>query len=127
MFAGTRHEIGLLFGELLVLFALVPAVYLALVQIALIPAAEDGGGVLGEVQFQDAGHAAGEELSVVAHQYDATAKVPDEVLQPSQPVEVEIVGRLVQQDDVEPRQHQCSQSDTRRLPSGQRSHRHRLR
>ena len=58
----------------------------------------------------------------MAHQNHATTKVPDELLEPCESVEVEIVGRLVEQNDVEARQHQCRQSDARRLPTGQVAH-----
>jgi hypothetical protein len=109
------------------LFAFVSAAGFALFQIAFVPAAEYGGGVLGQVQFQDAGDGAGQELSVVTDEHHATTEISDEVLQAGEPVEVEIVGRLVEQHDVEPRQHQCGQSHPRRLPTRQLGHQRRLR
>jgi hypothetical protein len=52
------------------------------------------------VQLEDVGDGAGEELPVVAH-HDETAPEPeDEGLEPRQPVEVEVVGGLVEQQDV---------------------------
>ena len=125
--ACARDEVGLLLGELVVLFAPVSATDLTLFQITLVSAAEDGGGVLGQIQFQDAGHGAGQELPVVAHQHHTTTKFADELLESREAVEVEIVGRLIEQDDVESRQHQCRQSHPRRLPTRQGGHQRRLR
>jgi len=117
--ACAGHQIGFLVGELVVLFAAVTAGDLTLLQKAVVSAAEDGGGVLGQIQFQNPRHTAGEELAVMTHQHDATAKIADEVLQSLQSVEVEIVGRLIKENDVEARQHQCRQSDPRRLSARQ--------
>jgi len=74
----------------------VPTADLPLLQIAVVTATENGGGVLRQVQFQDAGYAAGQELPVMAHQHHTTPQVADEVLQSGQAVEVEIVRRLVE-------------------------------
>ncbi len=79
-----------------------PATDLTLLQIAFVPAAEHRGHVLREVQFEDTSHAARQELPVMADQYHSPAKVADEALEPVQPVEIEIVGGLVEQDQVEP-------------------------
>ena len=79
-----------------------PTTDLTLFQVAFVPAAEDGGDVLGKIQFQDAGHGAGQELPVVAHQHHTAAQLTDELFEPRQAVEVQIVGRLVEQNDVEP-------------------------
>ena len=125
--AGARHQIGLLVGELLVLFALVPAVDRALFEITVVPTAENGAGVLRQIQLQDTGHAAGEELSVVAHQHHSAAQFGDETLQPGQPVQVEVIGRLVEQHDVETRQQQRGQTHPRRLPTRERGHLGRVR
>ena len=100
---------------------------LTLFQIAVVPAAENGGGVLRQIQLQHASNAAGEELTVVTDQHHPATKIPDELLQPGESVEIQIVGRLIEQDNVEPRQHQGGQSDPRRLAAGQRGHRRRLR
>ena len=102
------------------------AVDLTLLQVTLIAAAVDSGHVLGQIELQHAGHTAGKELPIMAHQYDPTAQVADEGLQPVQSVEIEIVGGFVEQNDVEPRQHQCRQSDPRRLPARQGGHRRRI-
>ncbi|SLF54620.1 Uncharacterised protein [Mycobacteroides abscessus subsp. massiliense] len=67
-----------------------------LFQIALVPAPEDGGQVLCQVQFENVGDAAGQKLTIVTHQHHTTAQIPDKVLQPCQSVEVEIVGRLIE-------------------------------
>ena len=47
----------------------------------------------------------------------------DEPLQPVQAVQVEVVGRLVEQEHVVPGQQQGGQARPRRLPAGQRRHR----
>ena len=59
-------------------------------------ATEHGGGVLCQIQFEDAGYGAGQELPVVAHQHHAAAEFADEVLEPRETLEVEIVGRLIE-------------------------------
>ena len=52
---------------------------------------------------------AGEELAVVADQHDAAAQAAHERLQPLQAVEVEVVGGLVEQHDVEAAEQQGGQ------------------
>ncbi len=49
-------------------------------------------------------------------QHHTTAEVTDDALQPVQPIEVQIVGRLIEQDDVEPRQHQRRKSTRAACP-----------
>ena len=103
--ARPSHQIGLLFGELFVLLATVPAVDLAFFQVAVVSAAEYGRGVLCQVEFQHTGYRARQELSIMAHHHDATAEFLHELFETGQAVEVEVVRRLVEQHDVEPRQH----------------------
>ena len=117
MSAGARLQIGLLVGELVVVFAPVPTGDLTLLQIAVVSTAENRRGVLRQIQFENSGHAAGEKLTVVAHEHNATAEISDEILQAIQPIKIEVVGRLVEKDDVESREHQCRQSDPSRLPT----------
>jgi hypothetical protein len=115
--ACARHKVGLLLRELVVLFAPMTASDLPLLQIAFVTATENLDGVLGQVQFENACHAPGEKLPIVAHQHHTTAKLLDELFEPGKPVKVEIVGRFIEQDDVEPRHQQCGQSHPRRLPT----------
>ena len=42
-----------------------------------------------------------EERTVVRHDHRAAGEVPHEVFEPREAVEVEVVGRLVEQEDVE--------------------------
>jgi hypothetical protein len=99
------------------LFALVPTIDCPLVQVALVAATENSGRVLCQIQLHDASDAARQKLPVVADQYHTAAKISDELLEPIKSVEVQIIGRLVEQDDVETREHQCRQSHPRRLPA----------
>ena len=78
--------------------------------------------MLGEVELDDPGHAAGEELAVVGDQHDAAAQAADERLEPLEPGEVEVVGRLVEQHDVEAAQQQRGQRDAGGLAARQRGH-----
>ncbi|MDQ1112324.1 hypothetical protein QE418_001772 [Microbacterium testaceum] len=79
-------------------------------------------GVLREVELQHARHRTGEELAVVAHEHDAAAEPAHERLETLQPVEVQVVGRLIEQGDVETRQQQSCQTHARGLASGQTRH-----
>ena len=63
-----------------------------------------------------------EELAVVRDEHDATAQAGDEGLEPVEPGEVEVVGRLVEQDDVEAAEQQGGQRRAGRLPARQRGH-----
>ncbi len=63
-----------------------------------------------------------EEGPVVAHDDDAGVEPGDEGLEPGQPVEVQVVGRLVEQVHVEAAQHGGHQLGPRRLPAGQHRH-----
>ena len=56
----------------------------------------------------------------MADQHDAAADAADERLEPLQPVEVEVVGRLVEQHDVEPAEQQRGQADAGGLTAGER-------
>ena len=64
-----------------------------------------------------------EELAVVADDDDAGAGAGDEPLELVQAGEVEVVGRLVEQQDVVPGQQQGGQPDAGGLPAGQAGHR----
>ena len=58
----------------------------------------------------------------MGYQHHTTAHPLHDLLETRQTVEVEIVGGLVEQDDVEPRTQQRGKPDTRRLPAGQVRH-----
>ncbi len=64
-----------------------------------------------------------EELAVVADDDDAGPRAGDEALELVEPGEVEVVGGLVEQQDVVPGQQQRGQPDAGRLPAGQAGHR----
>ena len=75
------------------------------------------------VQLDHARHHPFEEGPVVAHQRDARVEPGDETLEALQAVEVQVVGRFVEEEDVEPAQQDRRQLDPGRLPTGQRHHR----
>ncbi len=52
----------------------------------------------------------------MADQDGARPQAPDERLKPGQPVQVEVVGRLVEQEDVVPAQQQRSQAGPAACP-----------
>ena len=107
---------------LLVGLARVPAGDLALLEVGLVAAVVDRDGVLREVELDDAGHAAGEELAVVRDEHDAAALALHEGLEPVEPGEVEVVGRLVEQHDVEAAQQQRGERHPGSLAAGERGH-----
>ena len=110
-------------GVLLVVLPGVPAGHLALGQVGLVAAAVDPDLLLGQVQLDDPGHRAGQELPVVADHHRRGAQPGDEPLQPLQPVQVQVVGRLVEQQHVVAGEQQRGQPGPGRLPAGQRGHR----
>ena len=101
MSARSSHEVGLLLGELLILLAAVAPRDLALLQKALVAAVVDGVGLLGEVEFDHASHAARHELSVVTHQHYATAHAADDFFESREAIEIEVVRGFVEEHDVE--------------------------
>ncbi len=106
-------------GVLVVLIARVPPGHLALGQVGGVAAAVGGHLLLGQVQLDDPGDRPGQELPVVADQDGAAAPPGDERLQPGQAVQVQVVGRLVQQGDVVPAEQQRGQAGPGRLAAGQ--------
>ena len=97
---------------------------LALGQVAVVAAVVDPHPLLGEVQLDDPGDRAGQELPVVADDDRRRAEPGDEPLEALQPVQVEVVRGLVEQQHVVARQEQRGQPRTGGLPAGQRRHRH---
>ena len=59
----------------------------------------------------------------MADEHRAGPQTRDEALEQGEPVEVEVVGRLVEQDDVEAAEQQRRQTGAGRLPARQRRHR----
>src|SRR5450759_5998406 len=92
---------------------------LALVEVGAVAAPVDADPLLREVELDDAVHGAGEELAVMAHDDDACPQTGDELLEPREPVEVEVVGRFVEQEYVVAAQQERRQPGPRRLPAGQ--------
>ena len=93
----------------------------ALVEVGL-PAAAEAGGPVGElVELDDVGDGAGEERAVVADEHARRpASAGDPALEPVEPGEVEVVGRLVEQEHVEAGQQQGGQPGPCRLAARQR-------
>ena len=73
---GPRLEPRLRVGVLLVLLAGVPPGDLPLVQVGVVAAAVDADQLLGEVELDDPGDGAGQELAVVADDHDARPASP---------------------------------------------------
>ncbi len=96
---------------------------LALLQVRGVAAAVGVDLLLREVQFDDAADRAGQELAVVADQDRAGAQAGDELLQPGQAVQVEVVGGLVQQEDVVAGEQQRGEGGAGGLAAGQGRHR----
>ena len=115
-------QVGLLVGELLVGLARVPPGDRALLQEGVVAAVVDRDLVLGQVELDDPGDAAGQELPVVGDQHDAAAQAAHERLQALEAGEVEVVGGLVEQHDVEAAEQQRGQRRPGRLAAGQRRH-----
>ena len=72
------------------------------------------------VDLEHARDRALEEGAVVRDDHGAAGALGDEALQPCQAVEVEVVGRLVEQQDVEAREQDRGQRGARRLAAGER-------
>ena len=100
-----------------------PAGDLALGQVAVVAALVDRDLLLGEVELDDASDGARQELPVVADDHGRAAQTCHELLEPLQAVEVEVVGRLVEQQHVVAREQQRREPGPGRLPTGQRGHR----
>ena len=72
------------------------------------------------VELEHARDRALEEGAVVGDDHRAAGALGDEPLQPRQAVEVEVVGRLVEQQDVEAREQDRGQRRARGLAAGER-------
>ncbi|MEU4233274.1 hypothetical protein AB0F17_54085 [Nonomuraea sp. NPDC026600] len=65
--------------------------------------------LLGQIGLQHLGDGPGQELPVVADHHRAGPQAVDKALQPVEPVEVEVVGRLVEQEQVIAAEQQLEQ------------------
>lgn len=90
-----------------------PARDLTLLEVGVVATAVGIDLLLSQVQLDHPGHRAREELAVVAHQHGPGAQVLHEPLEPVEPVEV--VGRLVEQEEVVAAQQQRSHARPRDL------------
>ena len=96
---------------------------LALLEVRAVAAPVQADLLLRKVELDDAVHGTGQELAVVAHDDDACPQPSDELLEPRQSVQVEVVGGLVEQEHVVAAEQQRCQSGTCRLAAGQGRHR----
>ena len=119
---GPSHEVGLGGGVLVVRLPRVPPRDLPLGQERVVAAVVDRHLVLREVELDDPVDAAGQELAVVRDEHDAAAQPADERLEPLEAGEVEVVGGLVEQHDVEAAQQQRREGGPGGLAAGQRGH-----
>ena len=71
------------------------------------------------LQLSDARHCRVEEGAVVGDHHDAAGKVAQEALEPSEPLQVEVVRRLVQEEDVEPGQQDRPERRPARFTTGE--------
>ena len=84
-------------------------------QVGVVAAEVDRDLLLCGVQLDDLVDRACEELTVVADDHRAAAQPGDEVLQAGEPVQVEVVGGLVEQHEVEAAQQQGREPGARGL------------
>ena len=85
-----------------------------------LPAAGVGGGrVVVLVELDDVGDDTFEEGAVVAHHHEGLVAGEDEALQPVETVEVQVVGRLVEEEHVEARQQGRRERHPGRFPARQ--------
>lgn len=100
-----------------------PAGPLALLQVGRVAAAVQVDLLLGEVEFKDLGDRAHQELAVVADDDRAGAQPGDVPFQPFQTVQVEVVGGLVEQEDVVAGEQERGKSRAGGLAAGECGHR----
>ena len=99
----------------------VPARPLGLV---LAPAARIfGGAVRPLVELDDLRHGTVEERAVMRHDHRCSVIFLQERLEAREPGEVEVVGRLVEQEDVEPAEQDRRKGSASRFPAGERAQR----
>ncbi|GAA1992516.1 hypothetical protein GCM10009754_84390 [Amycolatopsis minnesotensis] len=75
--------------------------------------------VAGRVEVEHRGDDIGEQGAVVAHQHHAARVLAQPVGEVGEPVRVEVVGRLVEQEQVVPRAEQARQAHPVALPDRQ--------
>ncbi len=120
LLAGGLHAIAQvtpLVGVAVELFAQMPAGDLLLLEEHL-PAARELScqGVVG-IELDDLGDRAGQELAVVTDNGEPTTTPEHEVFEPRESVEIEVVGRLVEQQDVVAAQQHRGQRRSSHLPA----------
>ena len=74
------------------------------------------------VDLGDRGDGAFQERPVVRHDHDRRGQAEDEPFEPVEPVEVEVVGGLVEEEDVEPGQQQRGELGAGGLTTRQVAH-----
>ncbi len=116
-------EGGALVGVLLVVVPGVAAGHRAFLEVRLVAAAVEVDLPLGQVEFEDLGDGAGEELAVVADDDGAGAQAGHEAFEAVQAVEVEVVGRLVEEEDVVAGEEEGGETGAGGLAAGERGHR----
>jgi hypothetical protein len=107
---------------LLIGLASVPSRGRPLLEVRRVTTTEHGHLLLHPVELDDAVDGPGEELPVMAHEHGASPKPVDEPLQPVQSVEVQVVRRLVEQEDVVPGEQQRREAGACGLTTRQRGH-----
>ena len=93
-------------------------------EVAEPPAAELGAPARVLVELEHPGDGAVEEGAVVGHDDDAAGSSSRNALEPVEPGEVEVVGRLVEEEHVEAAEQDRGQRGARRLPTGERARSH---
>ncbi len=78
---------------------------------------------MGQVELDHLGHRPGQKLPVMADQYGGRGQSGHEVLQPLEPDQIEIVGGLVEQEDVVATQQQRGHCGAGSLTTRQGEHR----
>ena len=93
---------------------------LALLQVGLVAAAVDRDALQAAIDLDDLRHGARQELAVVADDDCGRVERLHELFESIEAVEVEVVGRLVEQERVVARQQQRGEASARGLAAGQR-------
>ncbi len=120
MLAGGLHAIAqltALVGVVVKLFAQVPPGDFAFVEERLPATVELPRELVVRVEFDDLGDRASQKLAVVAHDRETTPPSKHEIFEPRQPIEVEIVRRLVEQQDVVTTKQDGGKRGPRHLPA----------
>ncbi len=117
---GALREIAALAVVLLERLPRVPAGAFSLIEVRLPTTTEHRDAMCELVDLGDVGHDPIEKSAVVADEQHRGGQRDDPLLEMIEPVEIEVVGRLVEQVHVEPGQQQGGQPRPRRLTARQR-------